>query len=551
MGAAFAVLALLWLLERNLLRGDRLMSLWRRQRWISRLLALSAALLFLTVGSYVIVSRTLSENVSGPEGRVELFSIAIRMFEEQPLTGHGLFTYGHGLLRLRSVPPEQVHNQAHNVVLNIAAEQGIIGLIALTLTLILCARAIMRNWQHMSGRERVLLTSLIAALSGYGIHHLTDVSAIVPAIALAGIFILAAAVIPVTPAPSSMWQQRAFPFLLGGMWALVLVAGFWDRAPYQAYADALGYGLSTGDYMGAARRMQTAIDADPALAAYHLKQAAFYGLAAFEGDLVAAQEGIDAYRRFCEQEASYAPAWANLAALYWQLGDREAAIQAMRRATDIAFAHWVPAFNLGTYYESVGEAEAARQSYGEALRRAPEAALYPAWAETPLRREIAEYPRALVPTAQAIMAMHERRFDQAQETVERIPTEQRESMVARLARVILHLVEDDRVSGIGLLAEMRGSVRAPGDDPAIRLAAAAIAHAEGAESLYRDELEAARSLLNQPAYFLRDDLATDTITYLQFLRMGTTQGHFLPHLYAPVYSPYHYVLLDIIERGAW
>ena len=72
--------------------------------------------LALVAESFGIAGRTL-------ELRTWIYDTAIQLFDERPLTGHGLFTFGAGLSRLNSLPPLEPHSHAHDVILHVAAER--------------------------------------------------------------------------------------------------------------------------------------------------------------------------------------------------------------------------------------------------------------------------------------------------------------------------------------------------------------------------------------------------------------------------------------------
>ncbi|MBZ0275310.1 MAG: O-antigen ligase family protein, partial [Anaerolineae bacterium] len=380
-GAAvgLGVLGGLVLAHYQMLSRARLAEWWRSQSGLTRLLTTGAGLAVAAAGVLMLVLLVRSFGQAGRSAdlRTEIWQAGIELFREKPLTGHGLFTFGRGLVRYQSTPPQNPHSHAHNAPIHIAAELGLIGLAALAVTLWVIARTMGRNWRNAEIRYRLLLAS-VAAVVGFAVHQLLDVPAMMPMIALVGLVALLVGLTPNAPQPvqGRSWRVVAVGGS-AGLWLALIVTGVWSGSVYRQYVEAARYGLGSGDYRGAAEQMEVVIQADPNLALYDLEQGFFYGLAASEGDNTAALAGISAYERFVALEPGYAMAWANLGALYGQLGLHEQGLPAARRAAELAPESWQLAVNLAQYAQAIGEEELARESYDAAVRLYPDASLYP------------------------------------------------------------------------------------------------------------------------------------------------------------------------------
>lgn len=126
-----------------------------------------AAVLLIGITLFVI---QLSDATHAPANfRVDLWQAAIRTFAEHPITGIGLENYKFGFLEHAELTHERIHEQAHSVPLQIAAEQGVIGLAALILLVITSIRALLSL--HRSGdRDRLVVASaFFAAMAVQGI----------------------------------------------------------------------------------------------------------------------------------------------------------------------------------------------------------------------------------------------------------------------------------------------------------------------------------------------------------------------------------------------
>lgn len=113
----------------------------------------------------------------GPFSRVAVWRIGARVFTEHPLLGGGLSTFGFMYERHRTEangPP--VAPSAHNLFLNVAAELGVAGLVAMVLLIGAGLRAMLR-WRarHPPGnRQRQVTTLALAAGTALLVHQLVD-----------------------------------------------------------------------------------------------------------------------------------------------------------------------------------------------------------------------------------------------------------------------------------------------------------------------------------------------------------------------------------------
>ncbi len=333
-----------------------------------------------------IVALSLGQSGRSLSLRTSIYGAAWTLFTEKPLTGSGLFTFGAGLARMQSMPPQSPHSHAHDVPLLVASELGLIGLAALTLTVVSAYAAFRRNWTSAAPSEALPLASAAAAVVAFALHQLVDVPAMSPAIALTAIIALALAIAPLTaPVRSPRWRARLQGGALIAGWLALLAGGFWSSVQYARYNDAVWYGTTSGDYTGAAARLVPLVDADPALAVNYLERGYFYGLAADTGDADALNHAVSDYQRFTAIEPSYAFGWANLGALEWQSGQKDSALRSLAQAVDLAPGAWPLAYLLGQYHEQSQDAAQALVAYRQALAAQPDVLLLPGWNDSPLR----------------------------------------------------------------------------------------------------------------------------------------------------------------------
>jgi O-antigen ligase len=387
MVAAVGVFVLLYLLERGLLAPADLRRWFKAQSRTIKITLMSvlgvATAGIGALGYYLYASLALSGR--SLTMRTYLWEAALEMYQQSPLIGVGLYTYGRHLPRYDSIPPGQPQAHAHSLPLNILAELGTLGLLVALVSVLVLGVQWVKNWRtlaqqatittRLSGDMAIMIAGS-AALTGYGVHHLLDTPAMMPLIAVLGIILLALVIFPFAPREMKNPLRRIGHPIGMAVFALVLMsATAWQVRVYdQYYATLSGY-LDDGQAFTAAEALDAVIAADPQQRAYILQQAYLYGLAASTGDDVALRRAIAGYERYTTLEPTHAQGWSNLAALYYQAGDR---IQA-RMAIDTAIQYapdWSPF-------------KRQRNIYANALRDAPDQAP----TEAPPNRDGANWSR--------------------------------------------------------------------------------------------------------------------------------------------------------------
>lgn len=551
--AGGALWGALLLAHHDLLSLNRLHGWWNeRTRTLQAGLAggvLFGVVALLIVG--IIFIRSFSVGGRSLGLRVELYDAAAQLFAQKPLTGQGLFTYGRGLVRLPDVRPDKPHSHAHNAPLQVAAELGLPGVAALLLTVAVGARAAGVNWQTMRERERIMLMGAAGSVLAFGVHHLTDLPAMMPAIALTGLLALLLLVAPGKEKDLTTEVQRRHRgearsrltlLALAGLWTVLLVSGAWSSRIYSDYVTALRTAVGEGDYRGAAAQLESVIAADPALSLYHYERALLLGMAAHEGDAAALREAIAGFEDFIRIDPGYSAAWANLAALRWQSGEREAAYTDMRRAWELNTQDWRLALNLAQYATQMGDVRAVAWA-AEVLREYPDASLYP---------ELSAYTAGSamlgslsVPARTAVLLEGGQTADAARLLVDEmngvslLP----ETATTRVLNALLLLSLNDVDGAAATLAEAESVAATTIERAWVQMGRARLAAALGDEAGRLREREAAYTSLEREA-LAGDDPDAINIPYAQFLRLAIPR-FFLPQVMYPVDDP---VLLYLLER---
>lgn len=534
---------LLLLVQHDLLTVDGIQRWWvARDRIVKAATVIvgGAALVTATAG---VVIFLLSFQMGGRSAslRTGIWADAITLFSEKPLAGHGLFTFGAGLSRLYSTPPNTPHSHAHNVLLHIAAELGIVGLVTLGATLFVIVMAARKNWREMDNRQRGTLAGAVGAVVAFAVHQLADLPAMSPAIALSGLVALTLVMIPVSPVPlTSTFRRTGHPVAMTGLWIVLIGTGLWSSNIYRQYVSIRNEAMLEENFREAADEMQAVIAADPSLSLYYKEQGLLLGLAANEGDLDAAREGIRVYDQFIALNPEYAIVWANKAALHWQLGEQEAGLGAMRTAVELSPLSWQLAVNLGNYEDALGNTEAALLAYDRAIQLSPDIVLMPDLEQVALRQTVMSTENPLSIRAQVVNLLDNGQVEQAKVLwVENAPSGSTSKYVIDM---VLALAEGDR-DGAQTALESAVQVAASRVEQTWALVGQArLAQFDGDDEAAEGYISAARENLRR-GVFDADYVGGLSIAYAHFLRLGFPR-QFIPQVYYPVDDP---VLLHLLE----
>ncbi len=322
--------------------GLGLLLAWRRPRALLPLLTLAlAAALGWTVWHWGLPAALVQRLDLGVAARLSIWPAALRMVQDLPFTGGGLNNFP-VIFPLYSVT-DTVQPHAHNVFLQTAVDQGLLGLAGFLLLFALAFRSGWRLYRRSTDplqRAAALgCAGGLAAFLGYGLWDSMSLGN-KPALAVwallgllfAGERLLppAAAVNPPLPRRFPHWRNALLAF--GGLLALLL-APWWGsallvnlgRVYWNAWA-ARPEQAASGPVAQAVRLDRLALRLDPA----NGRALALSGLLAAQAgdDLQAVQAFAAALRR----GPGDAKLHYELAEAQYRLGDVEAAVESYRQA---------------------------------------------------------------------------------------------------------------------------------------------------------------------------------------------------------------------------
>lgn len=347
-GALFTLL-LLALAHKRLLSPAGFLAWWDKRTARTRRLirALSIAVVSCLLCAMALIALSFTQPERSAKLRTQIWGSALIQFSDAPLTGNGLFTFGRNHGKYVSIPPAQSYAHAHSLPLNVAAELGILGLLALGATTTVTIHRLRRVWHAKTGDRRLDWIFFVAPIAGLALHHLFDFTALMPAVALLCIVALILAIDPHSCRPLASARLGMICAVgLAILWICLLFVGHRKSVVNGRYISALRLATTSSEHqkVGApALRNRQAIElldeviaSDPDSLVYHHQAAMLWGLLAAGGDAIAIDRGIESFERFLDQEPYHALAWANLSVLQWQSGDIQAAIGSMEEAQRLA-----------------------------------------------------------------------------------------------------------------------------------------------------------------------------------------------------------------------
>ena len=374
-GAAAGIWALVQVAQSPMAR-TRFAALWRRalSRWVVVSL-LILLLVSLALGTGWLVTRIRPDSASF---RLQLWSLALQLVAEGPLTGSGPGTYAIAIWSLNLPPPpgSEVSTHAHNGYLNLAAETGLLGLAALFVLAVQLGRALWvgLQWSEPDGLEDSprgsAFTLFFPALAGLLAANLFDTTSHFPYMTLLLVLVAAVLLAPHS-GPRKLTARLAVRlapmavslFLLGSFLWLDLAELFQTRGIQAAGA---------GDLAAARQELARASALDPALRVYPFQRGVVNAEEFFEtGDRRALDEAVRVFEEQVSSGLRLRLVQSDLAWLRWYAGDPDGAAAALHDAsqrTPWDARLWM---GLGFVAERSGDLSAAREAYAMALALEP------------------------------------------------------------------------------------------------------------------------------------------------------------------------------------
>lgn len=545
-GAWIGTVAVIGTVPLLMLYGRDLRALWRAASATTRtvVVALGTVAAAAAVGFAWLIIQTLSVTGRSADLRTYLWDAALRMMEGSPLTGQGLFTFGHEIAQYSSIPPQQAQAHAHNVVFHIAAELGVMGLVALLVTGLLALRGWTLNRAVVeatrSRQDRRLLLASTAGFIGFLVHHLLDMPAMMPAVALTALIVLVIALAPFNPREMGRSAVRLQGVLVSVTAVILIGAGLFNALRYRTYVSILSDGVATEDYSASAQALGDLMDTPGSDPGTLVQQGMLHALA---GEVDAARTG---YEQVLEIEPLWAFAWANAGRLAAQEGDFQVAQRYLQMAADLAPEEGWYQFWLADASERAGDVAAATAAAEAALELNPSLRFLPAWDDSALRVEVtAALPAVSSEPGDRLLSVIDA-IDAGRPELAREVWGPDVSANASLTAISAAVTsaERDFVAAARLLATAAAQAATPSDRAWIAYSTSVFWREQGYSDEAARSLEAAQREA-YPGSVVADWESGANIFYLQ---LYTTA---IPRLYVPQaeYTPVDPILVGILARS--
>lgn len=314
---------------------------WRPPAWAKWSIGVGLLVVVIVTAALLVSRPQVMRNMFVLRGhgtlsqRSELWRSGWITFLQRPLVGYGPMTFGSQYLQYGSIPPEQIHAHPHNIILYLAAEAGIVGVLALGGVLVVSGRSIWQLWRSeeaQSQQQAILMAGYWAAIFVNGMFDVTFVPS-VSILVLWGWLVLARHADRQVETPS--WQVNLSRVLAPTL--TVLSVGLWGfQIPAEMAATDGVWAADNKDWGSAFLHFRRAADRDPGMVVYIFQAAYAGGQAGILGDEAALEWAIKAYRDALKREPWYAVHWANLAVLEAYAGQHDQAIKDAEYAAALA-----------------------------------------------------------------------------------------------------------------------------------------------------------------------------------------------------------------------
>jgi O-antigen ligase/Tfp pilus assembly protein PilF len=335
-----------------------------------------ALIAVVAVSGFVIFFLIQSQRISthAPtiiSARSGIWGPAIEVIKTAPILGHGPGSFSVFFAQETQIPPGFATSHAHNVLLQIAAETGLFGLVLMVLIIVAVTISFVRTWRTASSDVKHRL----AAYAGAGIamlsHHSLDYLFESPLYALS-VFILFALTLREMPILEAESFRKAhwifmpvtilFVFLIGSTYTLVGATEYW-----------VGVNAGrNGDWNTATEKICSAYKDRPEITLYGFQCGLAYAQLYFRnGDLTHLQNSLAIHLEAIENDPYWPIHWANLAMLEWENGDYDSALIKMQNALERAPPNNTIARNLAWMESLRNNDEAAINALAQALTYNP------------------------------------------------------------------------------------------------------------------------------------------------------------------------------------
>ncbi len=370
-GLGITIILIRWPQIREfLLHGRRAITKHRTLKNLA-IFAFSAVLIIALGVIFVLQVQFSPGHAPITSARTGIWSSALEIISQSPIFGHGPGSFSTLFAQTNQLPPGFSTSHAHNALLQITAQSGLVGLGLIIAAGIMLTVTILSIYRRADANERIRLSAYIGAGVAIGIHHLFDYLFESPAYTAAVLVILALALRQSKDRDNVIVSPRLGIIIFLPL--LLLAVGGWSLASQGAFTYWRGISAArANDYQLASENLCRAAEKNPDFSLYSFQCGlALAYLDDQAHDVHYLQEAIKAYEHGLSIDPFWPPHQANYAALLWAIGEQEDAIQELNLARDSAPRQSIFHQNAGMWLDAMQRPAEAQSAYLKALESAP------------------------------------------------------------------------------------------------------------------------------------------------------------------------------------
>lgn len=384
---------LLW--KKNPLEG------WSSLRYRGKIIVILLGIGILAavgIAAYLVSMKFLQHpaqevNVFGSQS--EIWANALQIWLANPWFGTGPDRFGFGYLQAVSgTPPGYWASHAHSLPVQILAEFGIVGEIALLALFVENLRWFWKRYRLIDDSKRELAVVVLAGCAAWTVQMLVD-DLTGFSIVMVSLILLLAYLVSLPETPLERWPQVSNNLIILPGLMLAFGAGWalWAYAPMSRGVTALQLENcdSSAPFFAASK------DRDPNFSFYATQAGyAWAGCGSPNDDETALVKAHQSFEKSLEIEPDVSLFWANQAVVDWQTTRyKDKAVPNLQHAVALSPNEPSYVLNLGWIYEEESLDKAAISAYTRTLDLQPLWVDHPFWQLTGLRQQVIhEWERA-------------------------------------------------------------------------------------------------------------------------------------------------------------
>ena len=358
-----------------------------RRRVLAGILIIAVIIL----GSSIFIWQlNFTHHVPIVSARSDIWHTVWKVFLKNPLLGNGAGSM-HILPAVEDqLPPGFYMTHAHNLLLQVAAENGILGVVLILVFFGLLLRTFYCAWRTADRNDRTDLAVYAGILVGVGIQNLVDFIFQAP-IYLLCVFTFLILVYRQAPQSESLRLRGKLVFPIVIVLLVAYALGSFLTLHGSSEHNIGVRNVDKADWQSISDEICEAVEKNPHYSFYYFQCGLAQAYAYQEsGEDAVLNSAISVFAEGLQMDPYWPIHWANLAALQWEAGQFPEALENMLRATNMAPRNATLALNLGRMYETSGQYEKAVDAYQQALVNDPWLCYSLFFTKTTLRSELAE-----------------------------------------------------------------------------------------------------------------------------------------------------------------